>query len=272
MRLCAVVVVYGQFYKDTQSYVSLSKVVQRVPDLLLDVIIYDNSPKEQIIEEEPFNNIIYYHDPRNIGVVPAYRVARDYCNHEGIQWLLRLDQDSSFDETLINEFLKVSQKNKVKIIVPKVECKGEIVSPSYIRIGGVYVSVPESIIGINRRPITFINSMSFINVSDRVVSDSLDAIKCQLDLSDHEFARMISDLPFYIMEIKVSHSLSIKEEEYVSPVRYNEILKNEVSFMNRYENLIGRIIFQIRLLLRMVKFYFKGRKELAAITIKYLLQ
>lgn len=272
MFICTVVVVYGQRYNTTRTYKSLVEVAEKLPNTLFDVVIYDNSPEPQLIKKDTkFHNIVYKHDPRNIGVVPAYQFGRDYCRLNNIKWLLRLDQDSLINVDMITEFLDIEPRNNVKAFVPKVICRDKVVSPSYVHIGGFYTPISRNIYGIINRKLTFINSMSFIDVSDDEVSKILDSLKCYLDLSDHEFAYKLSPSSVYLMKTNVYHSLSIKEDGYVSFDRYMKILYNEVGFIKRTEGCLGRIVFKIRLLLRSMKFLLKGRKEHAILSLKKII-
>ena len=60
MIICAVVVVYGQRYNTTRTYKSLVEVAEKLPSTMFDVVIYDNSPESQLIENNTlFHNVIY---------------------------------------------------------------------------------------------------------------------------------------------------------------------------------------------------------------------
>lgn len=98
------------------------------PTLL--VLVYDNSPKPQIIHGD---NIIYYHDKRNGGVSAGYNYAADYAKKKNLaKSLLLLDQDTCFEADYIAK-LNEAMINypKVPLFVPSVFYKNGIVFSPY---------------------------------------------------------------------------------------------------------------------------------------------
>lgn len=272
-RICAVIVVYKQSYDETKSFLSLLQVASSVKEVLFDVIIYDNSEKEQVLGDNTcFNRLSYYHDPRNLGVIPAYKYSIDYCEKNSIKWLLRLDQDSFFDERLINEFQKsiIASRNQCICYVPKIFSSGELISPSVIKHGGLWGKVPKQFVGIYPQKITFINSMSIIDTSNTLVKKSINNCQFMLDLSDHDFAYNLKNGDIYILDAFFEHSLSIMEKGYVSDVRYSGILESEILFSKLNYSFVDKIVFRSRLILRFFKHLFARRWKIALITLKGL--
>lgn len=265
-KICAVIVVYGRQYFETSTFKSLIEVSSILTRIKFDVIIYDNSP--QSIEGEAPSNmyVLYKHDPRNLGVVPAYQFAKKYCEDNGIQWLLRLDQDSSFGSELIEEFISVSEINDICAVVPKITCNNVIVSPSIVHRGGRLISIPQDLNGRTGKQITFINSMSFINIFNPAVPMALNSLVCQLDLSDHEFAMSLPKESIYVLPTIVKHSLSILDHEYVSVARYKNILIGESYIIRNNGAIADRVIYKIRIAIRTGKFLIRGLKEHAWMT------
>lgn len=268
--VCAVVVVYNQNYIETKTYKSLIDVSNQCQDIDFHVIIYDNTQVMLDYEDERhFVHFDYHHDSRNIGVVPAYIYAKDYCINNRIKWLFRLDQDSCFDSNLFDEFTKIADKEEIKAAVPIICSNNSIISPSYIHRGG-YLTPVNEFYGIPTDRITFINSMSFVNVSDTQVCTILDNLKHPLDLSDHEFAYKLPSKSIYVLKSKVNHSLSITEYGYVPVDRYKKIIKSEIEFVSSTENIMGLIIYVCRILCRSLRFVFCGKINYAFISIKAL--
>jgi len=270
--ICAVIVTYGQHYLHTVTYQSLLRVATLLGYLKFHIIVYDNSPSKcDIKPNDIFACFIYHHDASNTGVVSGYVYAIEYCIKNGINWLLRLDQDSCFDENLILDFLSVPNVNDYYAICPKILCKGNIVSPSIVLKGGILRPVKQTCFGVCDYRITFINSMSFINIGEIDVVKKIQLLKSQLDLSDHEFALSLPRHKIYVMKINVNHNLSITDKSYVSTKRYSMILINESRLILQNEGLYGRIIFKTRLLVRLFKFVIKGRIDCAKLSFMAML-
>ncbi|MBE6288206.1 MAG: hypothetical protein E7099_08500 [Mediterranea massiliensis] len=238
----------------------------------LSVIIYDNSTcRESFDSVHKLIDVEYVHDCRNIGVVPAYQYAVKYCQLNNISWLLRLDQDSLFDKELIEYFLAIDKSNNLLAIVPKILSNNLLVSPSYHHLGGRYTPIEIDKSGIVISGITFINSMSFINVSSNIITSILEKQKFMLDLSDHELALALPNNSIYVMDCFVSHSLSITEDKYIPISRYKLILENEIQMIKQREGVLGSIIYKLRLIIRTLKFVYRGSFKLALLTVKSII-
>ena len=275
MDLGVVIVIYNSIYSQTKSYQSLEKCAKDCKEVKFHVIVYDNSQNSQNIENDYlFDSLVYYHDERNLGVIPAYRYAIDYCKNHGILWLLRLDQDSTFDGKLIVSFLGTidNASEHYSAVIPKIKCGNRFISPSIIRRGGLYFQIQEQVVGIPDKRITFINSMSFINVEDKAVTDAIRRSKYMLDLSDHDVAYSLKPQNIFILKDVVNHSLSVAESSYVSLERYKKILTNEIDFVNKREGIRGRMVLSGRLIIRSLKFLLSGMVSHARVTIQNIFE
>ena len=270
VELCAVVVIYNRDYYNTETYKSLRKCVDRCKNSSIFTIIYDNSSQPQIVTG---NNCIYVHDPSNRGVIPAYRYALKYCKENNIDWMFRLDQDSIFDEKLIYEFFSILKRppsHTLSAIVPKILCNGTVISPSVIKKGGFMGEIDKNTHGVYKKKITFINSMSFINVNDPMVTDAITHTNFMLDLSDHDVAYRLDYHNIYIMNLLENHSLSVSEKSYVNKDRYTKILDAEFRFAKEHFEFSDRAVFYYRLIMRVLKNVWLGRYNIALITIKVI--
>lgn len=272
MDLCVVIVIYNSAYDQTNSYRSLVKCSSNCSGVNFHLLIYDNSKNAQNINKEClFETTEYYHDERNLGVIPAYQYAINYCENHSIKWLLRLDQDSVFDEKLINSFLiSINDCKKALCYVPKIYSSGKMISPSIIRLGGFWGKLPNDFYGVPSQKVTFINSMSFVDASNKLIQRYLRESCFMLDLSDHELAYRLDVSDVYILNINVTHSLSVMESDYVKKDRYCKILKAEILFSKQYYTLKDKIVFRFRLLVRCVKHLLYGRFIISYYTIKNL--
>lgn len=268
-HLCIVVVIYHQHYHSTKTFQSLLSLQSFLNERNCHVIIYDNSEQPQLENNNyGFIHFQYFHDRRNIGVIPAYQFAMDYSLENNISWLLRLDQDSFFDQSLFDCFYKVAKtRQNYAVIIPKICCKESIISPTYIRLGGIYKAVERRITGEPQKAITYINSMSFINLTYASVRNAVKNAVFYLDISDHEFASKIPYSHVFIMDIIVNHELSVKDVKNIGQKRYYSIIRNEKLFILKTESFLGVIVYYTRLFIRILKLVYLGRYDLSAVVL-----
>lgn len=270
LNLCIVIVTYKERFQSTESFESILSLCPLLKDILLHVIIYDNS---NIATEAglnyPFAKFIYVHDPENKGVIPAYQYAANYCKKNKISWLLRLDQDSNFDHQFIEEFAQIIKAETwTNVIVPKIRCGKSVISPTYVNYGGLYSAIKSNLIGAAPREITYINSLSFINVQDATVRRALETATYMLDMSDHEFSHKVPRSMVYIMRSEVVHDLSVKDIGKISITRYKSIVENEIAFMKASQGVFGLSVFYARLIMRLLKLVLYKRVDLAKIVFE----
>ncbi len=113
--------------------------------------------------------------------------------------------------------------------------------------------------------------MSFINVSDKDVCAFLENLKFPLDLSDHEFAYKLPPKSIYILNAKVSHSLSVTESNYVSIGRYKNLIKSEKEFILSTEDFLGCTIFVFRIVSRSIRFVLQGKFKYAFVSLNTII-
>ena len=99
------------------------------------ICVWDNSPTKQAEEEistlvDIGCDIEYTHTPQNMSLAKIYNNV--IKKNSDFEFLLLLDQDSSFDESYFKEFEQcVHQNPTVKLFIPLIESAGYIVSPGY---------------------------------------------------------------------------------------------------------------------------------------------
>lgn len=274
VSICFVEVIYGQKYNETKTFKSIISLLPYMNQFDFHILLYDNSPEEQRIEEY-YNtyNLTYYHDSRNLGVMAAYQYALDYCERKGIDWMLRLDQDSNFGNLLLEDFYFAQLANKeCAVVVPLIYDKNNLVSPTYVNKGGLYSSIKKDDLGTVNRPVTYLNSMSFVKVSCSAVKDALSSAKYMLDLSDHEFAYKIPMNLVQVIGTKVQHELSVMDIGTINANRYGTLLSNEISFIRETQDSIGKSIYYIRILIRCIKLAINKRYDLMKLVLKNILK
>lgn len=105
MRLAASVILYNQdesIYKNIKTYVEFAE----------KILVFDNSEKPsfntRLIQA---NKIIYFSENQNFGIAQRLNQAISYCRDNNYTHLLTMDQDSSFSENNINEYLDLVRNN-----------------------------------------------------------------------------------------------------------------------------------------------------------------
>lgn len=99
----------------------------------MDLFVYDNSPNAS--EENHFQfhrfNITYVHDPLNAGVSKAYNSGAQFAEISGKEWILLLDQDTSFPEGFVYRYQEAAIKNPgIKLFCPILKTQfGQNMSP-----------------------------------------------------------------------------------------------------------------------------------------------
>lgn len=133
-NIVAVIVLYKTSYLESVTFQSLVRAMQGF-DQILDVVIYDNSPKPAVSVREFSHknlNIYYQHDPVNSGVSKAYNFGAKYAKGIGLKnWLLLLDQDTSFEADLLVKYLaEISRYPDIRLFAPILKLEdGMVFSP-----------------------------------------------------------------------------------------------------------------------------------------------
>jgi len=94
-----------------------------------DIFVYDNSPFKQNTNLKVGE---YISDTSNSGLSVAYNTAAEYARQKGYEWLLLLDQDTTFPKGAYNEYLRAIRQNPdIHMIVPKHKIStGMFISPT----------------------------------------------------------------------------------------------------------------------------------------------
>lgn len=123
-QILAVIVLYKCILKESASYQTLLK------ESDLDLYVYDNSPNRQDID---LRNVKYVHDAKNSGLSVAYNRAAEYALLNGYQWLLLLDQDTTFPFGSLDLYLSAMLKYPdIQMFAPVHRIKtGKYISPTH---------------------------------------------------------------------------------------------------------------------------------------------
>ena len=207
-NLLIVVVIYKENYYSCNTYRTLltSKPHQAI-------LIYDNSPVAMHSPEEfAHMNIHYISNPSNPGVSAAYNQAAKYAQDKLYKWLLICDQDTLFDNKLLEVWQKsIEQNPEIKLFVPAISIGNSIyISPTRIKkIWGHKPETSKRVGTIPSKQFTAINSGMFINLEAFLSVGGYNQ-RVFLDYSDHEFIRRFGEKfdSLYAMDIECVQQFS----------------------------------------------------------------
>lgn len=200
--LLILVVVYNK-EPGTSAAIQSIESIRSNNDLSFKVLIHDNSKNSSKSFEAL--NFLYKNNPSNVGVSGAYNSACEVAEKRGCSWMLLLDQDTSFDNSLLNEFLH--HRDGADVCVPQVYYQNKKMSPSsksFIN-SGLFVSIAtfKSVGGYNERlrldytDVDFSNrlhqsSARFVELDARL-DHQLDFYRYSLEEAMHRFLIFLED-------------------------------------------------------------------------------
>lgn len=216
--ILAVLVLYQQRLQESQTFVSLFEVKGWQEKIHL--VVYDNSPKpvhtaDDISRLEP--SIRYVSDPSNPGLAAAYDQAVRMAKEIGDNWLLFLDQDTSFPPDALSIYLDaVSSADNIQLFCPILKTAEKIYSPCR------YVSH----VGLPLRRVVpgphCARGRSVLNSGRCVSIDALARIgpfdqSIPLDFADHDFFLKYRERfpTFAVLDIVCEHGFSNEEKRDV---------------------------------------------------------
>ncbi|NMD68812.1 glycosyltransferase [Bacillus sp. DNRA2] len=272
MNTTIVMVVYKLKISESKTYQSLKSILHKKSFSNLSVIIYDNSPDAQSIPEQIENvNVIYKHDPRNIGIVTAYNFAFHYAKENGSDWLLLLDHDTALTEEYFNCLVSLNSINKdVAAVVPMITSESALISPVFSdRLRPLQGNKP--VAGIQNTSVMAINSGALLKISFLTEISGFNE-QFPLDYLDHWLFHQIYENGYKVMilDTVIAHELSVMDYANVSLKRYQSILDSEIRFYKEYKKdllpaykrqLIKRLLKQMLLV---------KNKKIAAYTLRRL--
>lgn len=230
-KILAVIVLYEQQLEESltfQSFQSLSLGVAEQPLLL----VYDNSSAP--LTHVP-SNIIYFHDPRNIGVQPAYEYARSYAETHEYPYLLLLDQDSWITSELWRDYLAaIYSPAPPTAIVPRVYDQETLISPFYTT--SLFSRSSKSVQpGVYTSGITAISSGCLLSTSF-ISKQGGFSDEFPLDYLDHWLFYLLEKeaQPVLVLATLLKHQLSVQNYNTISVERYHSISQAERHFYQTY--------------------------------------
>lgn len=283
MKIGAIVVLYNCNYNESKTISSIInnlRQIDREDFNNFKLIIFDNGILDQSSYIKIDFDYEYYWNGKNNGLAFAYNFAFQKYKLLSYDWILLLDQDTSFSVNYLNSLFqnvrRFSKRDDIVIFAPKMLYNGKLFSPSTVKLGGIH------------RPLKFTNNETSIHKNIFAVGSAtlvkIDFIEklngfndiFPIDCLDRWLYLMANKLGFYICIINcdVHHELSILDKHnFVSLNRYSQILAAENRFIKMYKSPIDMLIFYLRLTYRAVRFLFqKSRIKYFNIILKFLLK
>ena len=125
MKILPVIVLYNALLGEQKSYLSLLR-----DSRWREFVVYDNSP-ESFVQKISDERAVYVRDSSNGGLSKAYNKAAEIARKKGYEWLLLLDQDTTFPDFVTDEYFRLADEASVQtIIAPRlVSSAGKRISP-----------------------------------------------------------------------------------------------------------------------------------------------
>jgi GT2 family glycosyltransferase len=220
--------------------------------------VYDNSPLPHRVENHFAHH--YRHDPSNGGLAAAYNYALAYAERNGFSWLLLLDQDTLLTGEFLNELLMAVETQaltrNVAVIVPKLEVRGEILSPSehlFEFLGHQFRNqvavVSRDSTGIQQGRLTAYNSGSTMRVTALRAIGGFPAA-FWLDYLDHAVFHALAAAGYhlYVLRSVLQHELAESDLNARPLWRFRSVLKSQALFVRNAGSLRDRLLYRLWLL------------------------
>ncbi|MBQ5477529.1 MAG: glycosyltransferase [Bacteroidaceae bacterium] len=125
MKILPVIVLYNALLGEQKSYLSLLRDCR-----WREFVVYDNSP-ESFVQKISDERAVYVRDSSNGGLSKAYNKAAEIAREKGYEWLLLLDQDTTFPDGATDEYLRLADEVSAQTIIAPglVSSDGKHLSP-----------------------------------------------------------------------------------------------------------------------------------------------
>lgn len=279
MKNIILVVLYNEIITESQTFTSLVKAFLNKKGMAdnYTVLFWDNSTAE--VNKNYIDKALvsikevglaakYVNTPENIALSKIYnRVINEFIEER--DYLFILDQDSDFDEGYFSSFHNITSKNNPDIILPIVNFKEQIVSPTkvfYLK-GFYYKKAPHGF--ISNRNVSAINSgmiVSFSYIKKKTFRYNEKLRNYCTDDDIMQFVRK-NETTVYVMDYAFEHDLSLCTLNLNSDSlrnRYNEMVRSKKILYSRniVENIFVGLYFTIHRIYMATKYkdakYLKG--------------
>jgi glycosyltransferase involved in cell wall biosynthesis len=208
-NILIVIVLYKLRLEDSTAYHTISRALKQC-DIRYGFYIHDNSPEPS---PPPLKELYYIHSGDNCGLSQAYNQAARYAKENGFQWILLLDQDTSFPEDTIMKYSDAIGRNpEEKLFAPRLTlANGTPFSPTKYRCKRGSKVVLST--GRHKLPLySPVNSGMCINTDAFLQAGGYNE-SVKIDFSDFQFIEKFVSVcaHFYQIDLMVVQSFSNEE-------------------------------------------------------------
>ncbi len=251
-QIFIVVVLYARKADASEAMQSLSSFRLRKHSIL----VYDNSAMANPINDP---EIIYRHDPANGGVSKGYNEAYKLACARGKEWLLLLDQDTSFTSPYFQSLFRAVHEHPGSVVfVPELRDQSGPVSPFrwIARRGKRITSSPKK---MDLKKYRFLNSGALI--ARRAFADAgMYDERIPLDFSDIAFGEALRKVTDHFVRVDavLRHGLSATENipEADALVRFRYFCAASKTMGELFGS---RLLYSVNAMLRCVRLSLKFR-------------
>jgi GT2 family glycosyltransferase len=257
-RIFAVIVLYKQRPSASVTVASLARSVEAARAECT-VLVYDNSPDAEAVQEPMPAGFHYQSASVNRGLLGAYEAALGRARAEGCDWLLTLDQDTALPADYffaIQPGLRAAKEDpSIAVIVPHLAEGERLLSPAYVGLSRT-TPIPASFSGVPAREARAFNSAALLRV------EALDAIggfdPCfwldHLDSWLHHQLYVHGWRMYVLDSVHLEHQFSLLNyRDRVSLAHLQNFLAAESAYFDQYCSALAGAAHSVQLAGRLVK-------------------
>lgn len=211
-KVLLVVVLYKEQLYSTLTWKTL--LASNVRSDRVSLYVHDNSPSSQSISTPLC--VCYYHDAENSGLSVAYNQAAQYAYNEGYDWLLLLDQDTTFPVGALDAYLDAVDTwgDQIQVFVPQLVYQqaskpfSPVLVSSSLNVRGVFLD--ERFYAWNRYSV--VNSGLCVHVSAFRAAGGYNE-KVRLDFADFQFVERLRRVTLGFFRIAITAEQAFSNEQ-----------------------------------------------------------
>lgn len=174
--------------------------------------VHDNSPEPQEITDELC--VCYVHDATNCGVSSAYNRAGKYASEHDYEWILLLDQDTSFPSHTIEAYrTMIKTYPSISVLVPQLMYNNGRSPFSPVRLQGMRahgVCLPEGIHSF--KEFSVVNCGICVKTTDFMQAGGYNEL-VRLDFADFQFIERLKTVCSHFARIGVTAIQNFSNDE-----------------------------------------------------------
>ena len=139
------------------------------------IYIVDNSPFDNSDVIAKVQNGVYIPNLKNLGIAAALNKGCEMALNDGYEWILTMDQDSSFKSDALNNFLQLFEKHysdnqNIKSFAPEQNDSGKniIAISKWIRFN-ILSPIKRKILGIPKKSVNPVESVNYVITSANII-------------------------------------------------------------------------------------------------------